>query len=141
MSYVKKFDNGRLKKDLSEKDSGDPLTRNIIGCAIEVHRQLGPGLLESIYESALAAEFELHGIAYKRQVPLPVCYKGKMIGEYKLDLLVDDLVVVEIKSVDRHDPLFEAQLLTYLKLTGKKVGLLINFNSTLLKDGIKRFVF
>ncbi len=107
---------------------------------MEVHRQLGPGLLESIYESALVAEFELQSIPCKRQVPLPVCYKGKMIGEYKLDLLVEDLVVVEIKSVERHDPIFEAQLLTYLKLTGKKVGLLINFNSKLLKDGIKRFV-
>ena len=118
----------------------DPLTKKIIGCAIEVHRQLGAGLLESIYEAALAAEFELQGVAFQRQVELPVRYKGKLIGIYRLDLLVEDAVMVEVKSVERHDPIFEAQLLTYLRLTGKKVGLLINFNSKLLKDGVQRFV-
>jgi GxxExxY protein len=118
----------------------DPLTQKIIGCAIEVHRHLGPGLLESIYVEALVVEIELQGMKVLRQVELPVSYKGKLIGNYRLDLLIEDTVIVEVKSVERHDPVFEAQLLTYMKLTGKKVGLLINFNSKLLKDGIKRFV-
>lgn len=118
----------------------DPLTQKIIGCAIEVHRQLGAGLLEALYEQALAIEFGMQGLRFERQLDLPVEYKGQMIGQYRLDLLVEDAVVVEIKSVERHDPVFEAQLLTYMKLTGKKVGLLINFNSKLLKDGVKRFV-
>jgi GxxExxY protein len=126
-------------KDIAGQKLDDPLTRKIIGCAIEVHRQLGAGLLESIYEAALAEEFEIQGLAFREQMELPVYYKGKLIGKYRLDLLVEN-VVVEIKSVERHDPVFEAQLLTYLRLTGKKVGLLINFNSKLLKDGIKRFV-
>jgi GxxExxY protein len=118
----------------------DPLTQKIIGCAIEVHRYLGAGLLESLYEEALAAEFELQLLKFERQVELPVIYKGKLIGQYRLDLLVENAVVVEIKSVERHDPIFEAQILTYMKLTSKKIGLLINFNSKLLKDGVKRFV-
>lgn len=122
-----------------QKYDDDPLTQKIIGCAIEVHRQLGAGLLESLYEEALAVEFELQGLKFQRQVELPVNYKGKLIGQYRLDLLVEDAVVVEIKSVERHNPIFEAQLLTYMKLTNKKVGLLINFNSKLLKDGVKRF--
>ena len=116
------------------------LTEKIIGCAIEVHRVLGPGLLEQTYEAALCVELEDHGLRFHRQLTIPVLYKGRNIGEYRLDLLVEDAVVLEIKSVDRFDPVFEAQLLTYLKVTGKKVGLLFNFNSHLLKDGIKRFV-
>lgn len=116
------------------------LTESLIGCAIEVHRQLGPGLLEGTYESAYCIELDDSGRKYKRQLMVPVVYKGRAIGEYRLDLLVEDLVIVEIKSVERFDPVFEAQLLTYLRVTGKKVGLLINFNSKLLKDGIKRFV-
>jgi GxxExxY protein len=118
----------------------DALTQKIIGCAIEVHKHLGAGLLESLYEEALTAEFELQGLKFQRQIELPVKYKGKLIGQYRLDLLVENAVVVEIKSVERHDSIFEAQLLTYMKLTDKKIGLLINFNSKLLKDGIKRFV-
>jgi GxxExxY protein len=116
------------------------LTESIIGCAIEVHRQLGPGLLEGTYESAFCIEIEDAGWKYQRQLVLPVVYKGRRIGEYRLDLLIEDLVIVEIKSVERFDPIFEAQLLTYLRVTRKKVGLLINFNSRLLKDGIRRFV-
>lgn len=116
------------------------LTQKIIGYAIEVHRQLGAGLLESLYEEALIVEFELQGLRFQQQLDLPVDYKGKSIGKYRLDLLVEDTVIIEIKSVERHDAIFEAQLLTYMKLTGKKIGLLINFNSKLLKDGIKRFV-
>lgn len=116
------------------------LTEKIIGCAIEVHRQLGPGLLEATYEAALCVELEEAGMAHQRQVAFPVVYKAKPIGEYRVDLLVEDSVIVEIKSVERFDPIFEAQILTYLKVTKKKVGLLVNFNSRLLKDGIKRFV-
>jgi GxxExxY protein len=116
------------------------ITERIIKCAIEVHRQLGPGLLESVYEEAMCIECELNGLSVTRQVKLPLCYKGRLIGEYRLDLLIDEMVVVEIKSVERYDPVFEAQVLTYLKLTGKRVGLLINFNSRLVKDGIRRFI-
>jgi len=116
------------------------LTEKIIGCAIEVHRQLGPGLLESLYESALCIELEQAGLKYSRQVTIPVVYKNHPIGEHRIDLLVEDLVILEIKSVERHDPVFEAQVLTYLKITGKKIGLLINFNSKLLVEGIKRFI-
>jgi GxxExxY protein len=116
------------------------LTERIIGCAIEVHRQLGPGLLEATYEAALCIELEDAGLKYKRQMSHPVIYKGRAIGEYRLDLVVEDTVVVEVKSVERFDPVFEAQILTYLKVTGKRVGLLVNFNSRLLRDGIKRYV-
>ncbi len=115
------------------------LTESIIGCAIEVHRQLGPGLLESAYESALCIELADAGLKCQQQLIFPIIYKGRMIGEYRLDLMVEDTVVVEIKSVERFDPVFEAQILTYLRITEKKVGLLINFNSRLLKNGIKRF--
>jgi GxxExxY protein len=116
------------------------ITRTIIGCAIEVHRHLGPGLLESTYEEALAVEFEQAGINFRRQVSVPVIYKGRCIGEHRVDLLVEEAVVVELKAVERFDPAFEAQVLTYLKVTGKKLGLLINFNSRLVTRGIKRFV-
>jgi GxxExxY protein len=116
------------------------LTEKIIGCAIAVHRQLGPGLLEATYEATLCVEIEEAGLKYKRQVPFPVVYKGRTVGEYRLDLLVEDAVVVEIKSVERFDPVFEAQILTYLRVTGKKIGLLLNFNSRLLREGIKRYI-
>jgi GxxExxY protein len=118
----------------------DRLTERIIGCAIEAHRQLGPGLLEGTYEAALAIELESAGIRFDRQLVFPVNYKGRKIGEYRLDLLVDKQVVVEIKSVERFDPVFEAQILTYLRVTGARAGLLINFNSRLLHEGIKRFI-
>jgi GxxExxY protein len=117
-----------------------PTTEKIIGCAIEVHRQLGPGLLESTYEAAMCIELTAAGLRHVRQPIFPVVYKNQVIGEYRLDLIVDDAIVVEIKSVDRFDPIFEAQVLTYLKVTGKRIGLLINFNSRLVKDGIKRFI-
>lgn len=118
----------------------DPLTEKIIGCAIEVHRHLGPGLLEATYEAALCIELETVGLKHLCQVPYPVIYKGRTIGEYRLDLIVENAVVVEIKNVERFDPVFEAQVLTYLKISGCKRGLLVNFNSRLLKDGIKRFI-
>jgi len=116
------------------------ITQKIIKCAIEVHKQLGPGLLESLYENALAVEFEIEGLKYRRQVEIPILYKGRKLGEYRLDLIVDEMVVVEVKSVERFDPVFEAQLLTYLRLTRKRVGLLVNFNTRLVKDGIKRLI-
>ncbi len=122
----------------TELASLNVLTQKIIGCAIEVHRQLGPGLLESTYEAALAIEMEAAGLHFQRQPLFPVVYKGSSGGEYRLGFLVDDAVVVEIKSVERFDPVFEAQVLTYLRATGKHIGLLINFNSRLLKHGVKR---
>lgn len=118
----------------------DPLTRRIIACAIEVHRKLGPGLLEKLYKEAMVVEMELNGLKVEKNVNIPVEYKGRLIGEYFIDLLVEDTVILELKSVERHDFVFEAQILSYMKLTGKKVGLLINFNSKMVKDGIKRFV-
>lgn len=116
------------------------ITEAIIGAAIEVHRTLGPGLLEASYEAALCIELDLRNIPCLRQWPIPLTYKGHPIGEYRLDLLVDETVIVELKSVDRLDPIFAAQLLTYLRATSKPVGLLINFNSRFLKDGIRRYV-
>lgn len=118
----------------------DKLTERIIGLAITVHTALGPGLLESLYEAALCMELNASGMRFQRQLHLPVLYKGQRIGEYRLDLLIEDAVVVEIKSVERVEPLFYAQLLTYLRVTGKKLGLLINFNTHLLKTGIRRLV-
>ena len=118
----------------------DDISEKIIGCAIEVHRNLGPGLLESVYESALSIELREQGLNFERQKVLPVRYKGTTIGDFKLDILVENTVVVELKSVERIDPIFNAQLLSYLKMGGYKLGLLINFNSKLLKDGIKRII-
>jgi GxxExxY protein len=119
----------------------DPLIDRVIGIAIEVHRQLGPGLLESAYEECLCYEMQAHGIAYLRQAPLPIHYKGVHLEcGYRMDVIVDGKLVVEIKSVDKLLPLHEAELLTYLKLSGIKTGLLLNFNAMLLKDGIKRMV-
>ncbi len=117
----------------------EELTNQIIGAAIEVHRHLGPGLLESAYEECMCHEFKLRGILFKQQVPLPVEYKGAKIDcSYRLDLVVDDSIIVEIKAVDAILPVHEAQLLTYLKLRGLRVGLLINFHEPVLKDGIRR---
>lgn len=117
------------------------LTALIIGAAIEVHRQLGPGLLESAYEECLCREMKLQGIGLERQRPLPLEYKGaKLDCGYRLDLVVEGRVVVEVKAVDALAPVHDAQLLTYLRLTGLKVGLLINFNVPVLKSGIRRLV-
>ncbi len=117
------------------------LTEKIIGAAIEVHRVLGPGLLESAYEECLCHELDITAVPYERQVPLPVNYKGRWLDcGYRLDILVDDAVVVEIKALEQLLPIHEAQLLTYLKLGEWQVGLLINFNTTMLKHGIKRIL-
>jgi GxxExxY protein len=123
------------------EEQNDPRTSPIIGAAIEVHRQLGPGLLESAYEQCLCHELHLRGLPFKCQVDLPVSYKGVQLDcGYKIDLVVGDEVIVELKSVERILPVHEAQLLTYLKLAGKTVGLLINFNTPLLTRGIIRRV-
>ena len=119
----------------------DGLSKRVIGCAIEVHRELGPGLLESTYEQCLAREMKLSGITFQLQHPQPVQYKGiRLDCGYRIDLLVEGELIIELKSVDQIKGIHEAQLLTYIKLAGVKIGLLINFNVTKLKDGIKRFV-
>lgn len=116
------------------------ITDKIIGCAIEVHKHLGPGLLESIYEKALCYEFELNNITFYNQTEIPLVYKKAALGSFRLDFLVENEIIVELKAVDRMDPVFEAQLLSYLRMTGKRLGLLINFNTPVLKDGIKRMI-
>ena len=116
------------------------ITEKIIGCAIEVHRNLGPGLLESIYEKALCHELKLNNIQFINQLTIPIIYKDAKLGEHRLDLLVENKIIIELKAVDRFDPVFSAQVLSYLRLTKKKLGLLINFNVPILKEGIKRII-
>jgi GxxExxY protein len=119
----------------------DPLTERVIGLAIDVHRSLGPGLLESAYEECLCFELAQHRIDHRRQVPLPVVYKSvKLECGYRLDFVVQNQLVLELKTVERLLPVHGAQLLTYLKLGGFKKGLLLNFHAAVLKDGIKRMV-
>lgn len=117
------------------------LTDQIIGASIEVHKALGPGLLESAYEACLAAELELLGLSFQRQVELPVQYKGRALATgYRIDLLVEEEIIVELKAVKEIEPVHKAQLLTYLKLSGKRLGLLLNFNVSVLKNGIRRMI-
>jgi len=117
------------------------LTHQIIGAAIEVHRLLGPGLLESAYEECLAHELTLRNIKYRRQVPVPVVYKGiKLECGYRMDIVVEERVVLELKSIESIAPVHEATVLTYLRLSDNRLGLLINFNVSILKDGVRRFV-
>jgi len=119
----------------------DPLTESVIGAAIEVHRNLGPGLLESMYETCLALELRGRGVCVERQVAVPVLYKGQPTGlTFRVDLIVEASVLVEVKSVDRIHPLTDAQVLTYLKLTGLRTALILNFNRELLRDGVRRLV-
>ena len=123
-----------------ERQEND-VSGKIIGAAIEVHKHLGPGLLESAYEECLCCELDLRGIEFKRQVPLPLNYKGLNLDcGYRLDLLVEDKIIVELKTVEAIAPIHEAQMLTYLKVRDMRVGLIINFNVRLLVDGIKRLV-
>jgi len=125
------------KQDYPERD----LTEKIIGALMEVHRHIGPGLLESAYERCTCHELTLGGLAFESQKPLPMAYKGMRLDcGYRLDLLVEGRVIVEIKSVDGLAPIHSAQLLTYMRLSGVRVGLLVNFNVPVLKDGIKRLV-
>jgi len=117
------------------------LTHAVIGMAIEVHRELGPGLLESAYEECLAHELRQSTFKFARQKPVPVTYKGLELDcGYRIDLLVEDQLVIELKSVEELIPLFDAQVLTYMKLADKSIGLLINFDVPVLKSGLKRFV-
>lgn len=116
------------------------ITERIIGAAMEVHTALEPGLLESIYEEALAHEFNLRKIKYEHQRQISLKYKDISVGNHRIDFLVEDNVIVELKSIEILQSIHEAQILTYLKAASKQVGLLINFNVTQLKDGIKRFI-
>ncbi len=119
----------------------DSLSNRVIGCALEVHRHLGPGLLESAYEECLAYELQVAGLAFSRQVDLPVTYKGLRLDCcYRMDVVVENTLLLELKSVEALLPIHEAQLLTYMKLSGLKTGLLMNFNERYLKDGLKRMV-
>jgi GxxExxY protein len=123
----------------TEPDSElDQLARIVIGAAIEVHRHLGPGLNELIYENALCEELRLQKIEFKRQVAMNVNYKGQEVGVFRLDLIIGGRLIVELKSIDTIMPIHKSQIMTYLRVAGAKLGLLINFNSVLLKDGIKR---
>jgi GxxExxY protein len=126
---------------MREEERLNRITETIIGAAIEVHRALGPGLLESAYEACLCFELVRRGLTVEQQKPLPVVYQDvKLDCGYRLDLLVEDAVIVEVKAVDRLAPIHQAQLLSYLKLPGCEVGLLINFNVKVLKDGLRRVV-
>lgn len=116
------------------------ITAQIISCAIEVHSTLGPGLLESVYEEALSHEFILRGIKYNKQKEISLNYKGKDVGNHRIDYLVEDEVILELKAVETMNKIYEAQLLTYLKAMKKRVGLLINFNVERLKEGVKRLI-
>jgi GxxExxY protein len=126
---------------MQENERLDEISRRIIGAAIEVHRHLGPGLLESAYETCLVFELKRLGLKLEEQKPLPVIYKDvKLDCGYRLDLIVEDEIIVEIKAVERLLPIHEAQLLSYLRLANKKVGLLMNFHVVVLKNGLKRIV-
>ncbi len=117
------------------------LTEKVIGCAIEVHKTLGPGLLESTYEQCLSYELKQNNISYKQQHPLPVQYKKIILDcGYRIDILIEDILILELKCVEKFLSIHEAQILTYMKLAKIKTGLLINFNVQMLKNGIKRFV-
>jgi GxxExxY protein len=118
----------------------DRLASDVIGAAIEVHRILGPGFLESVYEEALCIELRLRTIPFQRQVPVPLIYKGIAIGQSRVDLLIQGKLIVEIKTVETLAPIHKAQAISYLKATGHHLVLLINFNTAVLKDGIKRII-
>ena len=117
------------------------LSSKIIGAAIEVHRTLGPGLLESAYEECICYELELRRIKFERQKALPIIYKGKRLDcGYRLDIVIDNKIITELKSIEKIEPIHKAQLLSYLKLSGQRLGLLLNFNVSVMKDGIVRLV-
>ena len=116
------------------------LTEEIIRGAIEVHRLLGPGSLESVYESAICHELRLSGLAMRRQIGIPMFYKGELLSEFRPDLVVEERVVIEVKSVARLEQIHVAQMLTYLRVTALRVGLILNFNSVVMKNGIRRVV-
>jgi GxxExxY protein len=128
----------------AKREPGEELDRlayAVNGAALEVHRRLGPGFLESVYEEALGVELELRGIPSQRQVPITVMYKGRPVGDSRLDLLIDGKLVVELKAVDSLLPIHHAQVISYLRATGLPLALLINFNGLMLKSGIRRVVY
>jgi GxxExxY protein len=128
--------------ETQREEDRDPLTQSVIGAAIEVHREMGPGLLESVYQTCMEYELNLRGLPFERQVRIPLVYKGtKLDNELVMDLYFPDRLVVELKAVEKVLPIHEAQLLTYLRLSHTRVGLLLNFNVRVLKDGVKRLVF
>ncbi len=130
-----------VNQENSDRLKADGISREIIGAGIEVHRRLGPGLLESAYEECLCCELGLRGIEFKRQLPVPVVYRSKMLDcGYRLDILVEDLIIIEVKAVEEIGLIHEAQLLTYLRLKNLWLGLIMNFNVLMLKDGIRRLV-
>ena len=119
----------------------DKIGKTIVDAAFQVHQQLGPGLLEKVYESCLAYELKTKGLIVTRQVPVPISYKNIEFDEgFRLDLLVEDCVIIELKAVEKSNPLWQAQILSYLRLANKHLGYLINFNTPLFKQGIQRFV-
>ncbi len=122
------------------KQDDEILAHRLIGAAIEVHKAFGPGMLEQAYEAALACELSLEGIAFERQKVIPLEYKGMVVAEYRLDFLIGDKIVVELKAVEKLLPIHYAQVLSYLKMSGLQLGLLINFNVPLLRQGIKRII-
>ena len=123
------------------QEKRDPLTEKVIGCAIEVHRILGPGLLESAYQRCMLFELRKQGLAVETEVPMPVNYKGEVLDcGYRVDILVEKSLILELKAVDAILPIHQAQLLTYMKLSGIHLGLLINFHQPRLVDGLKRFI-
>ena len=130
----------RRQAELKADDATEELARRVIGAAIEVHREIGPGMPEHCYRDALAYEFELQGIEYAREVPFAIMYKGKKVGEGRIDLLVGRTLILEIKVVEALNNVHRAQLISYLKATNLRLGLLINFNVAVLKDGIKRVI-
>ncbi len=141
--------NRQVAKDAKEGKEGemteprkrvDELAHQVIGAAIEVHRLLGPGFLESVYEEALAIEFDLRNIAYERQKPIVLQFKGKIVGDSRLDFLVGGELVVEIKAIEAIHPIYPAKVIHYLKTCELELGLIINFHVVLLRDGIKRVV-
>jgi GxxExxY protein len=121
-------------------DAPNDLSGRVIGAAIEVHRALGPGFLESVYEAALAIEFSERGILFARQVPIEVGYKGQAVGEGRADFIVENQIILELKAIENLMPIHEQQLLSYLKATGHRLGLLINFNVSVLSHGVKRVI-
>lgn len=130
-----------MLKNTVISDELNLLSNKVIGAAIEVHKNLGPGLLESLYEDALAVEFQISGIPFEKQKAVPVIYKGKSIGNQRLDFLVDQHLIVELKAVEIMIPLFTSQVITYLKVTDLHLALLINFNVKVLRTSIERIIF
>ena len=131
---------GKSKRMMRTEDKQDPLTFEIIGAAIDAHRILGPGLLESVYEEALCIELEERQLEFQRQKQIDIDYRGRSIGDLYADVIVENSVILELKSVDKLHPIHTAQLMTYLKLAKIRKGLLINFNVEILKQGIKRVI-